>query len=137
MRNLLTFLITLAICISAICTGLYRNTGSIAPVIKHRERIPHIGSVEVLNGCGKQGAAGAVADFLRKQNFDVKRIDNAPTWNYPATMVISREKDMAHAYQIGEALTTDRIVRIRTDETLYDVTVIVGPDYKERIEKQP
>jgi hypothetical protein len=55
--------------------------------------VPYIGKVEVLNGCGIEGAAGKVADYLRSTNFDIKSVGNAQTWNYPFTMVISRTLD--------------------------------------------
>ena len=95
--------------------------------------IPHIGSVQVLNGCGITGAADRMADFLRTNNFDVTNTGNAPTFNYPATMVISRTKDMSIANKIENILKTGRIALIRNNEQLYDVTVVVGPDFEEKI----
>ncbi len=95
--------------------------------------VPYIGSIEILNGCGIEGAANKVADFLRSRNFDVKNIGNAQAWNYPYTMVVSRSLDTTVASQVANALKTDKKAIIRNNENLYDVTVFIGPDFAERI----
>jgi hypothetical protein len=95
--------------------------------------VPSIGSIQVLNGCGTAGAADKVADFLRLKKFDVKFIGNAETWNYPFTMVISRTTNMTVARQVAASLKTDRCILLRTGDTTYNVTVIIGPDYGEKI----
>ena len=76
------------------------------------------------------GAAGAVADFLRRSGFDVKNIGNAPSWNYPFTMVVSRSADMSNARHVAQALKTRAVFMMRTGDVTYDVVVIVGPDYR-------
>jgi len=96
--------------------------------------VPEIGSIEILNGCGAEGAANKVADYLRANNFDVKYLGNADTWNYPFTMVISRNRNDSIAKQVASILKTDKIVRIRKNDNTYDVTVVIGPDYGERIQ---
>ena len=88
----------------------------------------------MLNGCGITGAAGAVADFLREKGFDVKNIENASSWNYPNTIIVSRIKDMTIAQQVSEALNTDKLVCIRTGEELYNVSIFVGADFGELIQ---
>ena len=98
-----------------------------------QKNVPNIGSVQVLNGCGAGGAADRMAGFLRAKNFDVKDIGNAQTWNYPATMIISRTNDMGLAGEIEKHLKTGKVVLIRNNEQLYEVTVVVGPDFEEKI----
>ncbi len=95
--------------------------------------VPDIGSIEVLNGCGVEGAANRMAELLRSKQFDVKNIDNASSWNYPFTLVVSRSKDMTVAKKIARVLKTDRVILIRTNEQTYDVTVIIGPEFGEKI----
>ncbi|OGJ87434.1 MAG: hypothetical protein A2268_14900 [Candidatus Raymondbacteria bacterium RifOxyA12_full_50_37] len=102
-------------------------SGGIAP------SIPHIGSIQILNGCGKPGAAGVVGDFLRKKGFDVKETDNAPDWNYGETIVVSRSADTTVASQVAEALKTPNVMRLRNDQGLFDVTIFVGRDFNERV----
>ena len=97
--------------------------------------VPYIGRIQVLNGCGTSGSAHMVAGYLRKHDFDVKNIDNADNWNYPETLIISRTGDTTIAAQVAAALHTGNVVMIRNSETpRYDVTVIVGPDYRERLQ---
>lgn len=100
---------------------------------KNVQSVPHIGRIEILNGCGMEGAAGKVADFLRSDNFDIKSIGNAETWNYPFTLVISRTLDTTIASQVASSLNTDKMIIIRNNDQMYDATVIIGPDFGERI----
>jgi hypothetical protein len=95
--------------------------------------VPSIGRIQVLNGCGIDGAADKMTDFLRGKKFNVANTGNALSWNYRFTLVISHMKDMAIARQIAAALSTDRVVLMRKEDRAYDVTVIIGPDYEERI----
>lgn len=103
-----------------------------APVAE--DGIPHIGRLRVLNGCGISKAANEIAEHLRTAGFDVKDVDNAPTWNYEHTIVVSRTRDTHNAEQVAEALTTERVVMMRTDDSLYDVVVFVGTDFRERMQ---
>ncbi len=96
--------------------------------------VPYIGRIEILNGCGIEGAAGKVADYLRSTNFDIKSVGNAQTWNYPFTMVISRTLDTTIASQVASSLNTDKMIVIRNNDRMHDVTVIIGPDFGERIQ---
>ena len=93
-----------------------------------------MGRIEVLNGCGIEGAAGKVANFLRSKNFDIKSTANADIWNYPFTIVVSRSLDTTIASQVAAALKTDKMVVIRSNDNLHDVTVFIGPDFGERIQ---
>jgi LytR cell envelope-related transcriptional attenuator len=95
--------------------------------------VPYIGRIQILNGCGSSGAAHGVAEFLRSHHFDVKNIGNADSWSFTETLVISRIADTTIADQVAQTLSTKNSVLIRNQETRYDVTVIVGNDYRERI----
>ena len=75
------------------------------------------------------GAAGIVANFLREKSFDVKSIGNAKSWNYPFTIVASRTKDMTIARQVCATFNIDKLVLLRTGEELYNVSVLIGPDF--------
>jgi hypothetical protein len=98
-----------------------------------QHKVPWIGKIQVLNGCGVDGAANDVAEFLRSKKFDVKSIGNAPTGNYQATLVVSRKKEQAVARQVADALGTSAVFIMRTQDEMYDVTVFVGSDFKERV----
>ncbi|MCL2690490.1 MAG: LytR C-terminal domain-containing protein [Chitinispirillia bacterium] len=100
--------------------------------VSQSQNIPYKGSIQVLNGCGVTGAADQMAAFLRDKNFDVKKVENAQSWNYPATMVVSRTENMALARELGKILKTDKVVLVRNGEQLYDVTIVTGPDFRDR-----
>jgi len=135
MSNLLTLFIISAVMGISMFIGTELKT---RPVPKQEKKnsvsVPYIGKVEVLNGCGIEGAAGKVADYLRSTNFDIKSVGNAQTWNYPFTMVISRTLDTTVASQVASSLNTDKMIVIRNNDMMHDVTVIIGPDFGERIQ---
>jgi hypothetical protein len=104
-----------------------------AAALDQTDLVPHIGRVQVLNGCGTPGAANRVADFLRSHRFDVKDIGNAPTGNYAFTLVVSRVKDTAVAGEVAAALGTDKCFLLRSGDGAYDATVYIGADFEQRI----
>jgi len=122
-----------AVIIGAIIIG-GRKEPDVLPLRPQQQKrvIPYIGSVQVLNACGVEGAAIKIADYLREHHFDVKEIDNALTWNYPFSIVVSRQNTMEIARRIGRVLKTDKIILMRTADQTYDVSVFVGADYEER-----
>jgi len=108
--------------------------GAFRPPAKEAVQTPSIGSIEVLNGCGISGAAGAAADYLRSKGFDVKDIGNASSWNYPVTIVASRTVDTDIAEKVSRMLNTDKMIIMRNGDTRYDATVFLGADFAERIQ---
>lgn len=141
MRNVVAFFTLVTILGVAILVGL--NTGEPDPNSVEQRTIPtvpSVGSIQVLNGCGINGAAGAVADYLRSHGFDVKNIDDArdengaKIWNYDSTIVVSRKKNMEIAEGVRRALGVGKMILLRNDETMYDVTVYLGDDFGEILE---
>jgi hypothetical protein len=98
-----------------------------------RQKNPYIGKIQVLNGCGSVGAAKTVTDYLRSKKFDVKEVGNAKTGNYKETLIVSRIKDQTVAQQVAQALGIHSVILIRNGDEMYDVTVFVGDDFKERV----
>ena len=89
--------------------------------------------VEVLNGCGIKGIAARTADFLRSHQVDVVRSDNADHYDYPNTVIISRNENVeslkAVSRSFGIAMNDETHILIVPDESLgVDVTVILGKD---------
>jgi hypothetical protein len=145
-KNLPSLLSISAILFTAMAIGILRNPNKpvasffadlrkkeLPPQEQIAANVPTIGRIQVLNGCGVEGAADKMTDFLRAKKFDVTNTGNAASWNYQFTLIISHTKDMTIARQIAAALNTDHIVLIRKADRTYDVTVIIGPDYGERI----
>lgn len=89
--------------------------------------------VEVLNGCGIKGIAALTADFLRSNQVDVVRSDNADHYDYPNTVIISRNENFeslkAVSKSFGISFNDEKHILIVPDESLgVDVTVILGKD---------
>lgn len=138
MKNFFTLLIIVVIIGLAILKGigmpvLKASTHSSEHAEDEDRNIPYLGRIQVLNGCGTDGIAHLISEYLRRNNFDVKNIGNAKNWNYPETLVISRINDTTIASQVATVLNSSNLVLIKNEEESYDVTVIVGPDYRERI----
>jgi len=136
MRNGIIFAVLCAVMCVAVFVGSYRDRTAAASQRQAGTTavIPHIGRIQVLNGCGITGAAGAAADFLRRHGFDIKNTGDADTWNYPFTIIVARTTDMSVARQVSGVLRTDKVVMLRDGEDIYDVTVVLGADFAERIE---
>lgn len=90
--------------------------------------------VEVLNGCGEPGLASKFSNYLRSEQLDVVRSDNADHFDYTATFLIQRNENVEGMKLVAEALGFDvsnpSQVKVETDANLdVDVTLIIGKDY--------
>ena len=88
--------------------------------------------VEVLSGCGVDGVAQKVSRQLRSLGFDVMSWTNAPSFNYPESIVIDRVGNPELARKVAEALGIEnRIQQIIPDPfRIEQVTLIVGRDFR-------
>jgi hypothetical protein len=121
----------------AILIGRYHSGESQQKEKKHSaqvSQVPDIGRILVLNGCGITGAGAVVAGFLRDRGFDVKNTQDADSWNYTSTIILSKTKDMTIARQVAKALSADNILLMRDGDETYDVAVIIGSDFGELIQ---
>ena len=89
--------------------------------------------VEVLNGCGIKGIAAKASDFLRLQQVDVIRSDNADKYDYTNTTIIGRNENFESlkivAESLGLSVENKTSIKHEPDESLgVDVTVILGKD---------
>lgn len=142
MKNAAILLVTCTVLICAMIAGLRGPVAKGQPQGETpapekqddaRQKNPYIGKIQVLNGCGSVGAAKTVTDYLRSKKFDVKDVGNAKTGNYKETMVVSRIKDQTVAQQVAQALGIHTVILIRNGDEMFDVTVFVGDDFKERV----
>jgi|WetSurMetagenome_2_1015567.scaffolds.fasta_scaffold00025_57 hypothetical protein len=131
--------IACAVLVAALAIGQWRGQPAAGDAPQKTEEprenvpYPHIGRIQVLNGCGIDGAGKTVADFLRTKKFDVKNTSGAKTSNYSETLVISRVKNQGVAQQVAHALGIPSVVLIRNGDEMYDVTVYVGADFREHV----
>ncbi|HEY8552479.1 MAG TPA: LCP family protein [Thermaerobacter sp.] len=89
--------------------------------------------VEVLNGNGRRGAAGSMAEVLRQLGFQVVAVGNAGRFDVAATTVLVRPGDEGVGQRLQEALAgAGASVRLETVDDLpedVDARVVVGRDF--------
>jgi LCP family protein required for cell wall assembly len=88
-------------------------------------------TVEVLNGCGMSEMASRLGMFLRGQGIDVVNVGNAKNFNYRKTMVLARTGEPELAYQVARLIGTEKVLSDPKDDSLVEVTIIIGKDYCE------
>ena len=89
--------------------------------------------VEVLNGCGVDGIAGKLREYLIARNFDVVDFKNYSSYKVPQTLIIDRTNmEEQNARKVAEAIGVSRNYVFPQISPLrkLDVTVIIGSDYK-------
>ncbi len=85
--------------------------------------------IQVLNGCGVNGAGRKLASVLRlARGFDVIDIANADSFDFEQTVVIDRVGDGVAAGRVARVLGDPPIVKQRQSDRSFAVTVIVGYD---------
>jgi len=96
----------------------------------------------ILNGCGQPKAADMYQNFLRHHGYDVWEIDNAKHANYKFTEIhyhmqeyedSSKLKtlDMANYLSSNTMGVNDSLVENIKTNTGFDLTLIIGHDFKE------
>ncbi len=92
-------------------------------------------TVEVLNGCGVQGLAKEITQFLRENKFDVVKVGNYQGgFDLDRTFVFDRiSLNGYNAIKVGEVLgVNEKQVQPQLDDSLQlMVTVLIGKDYKD------
>ena len=90
--------------------------------------------VEILNGCGVPGLAEKVSNYLRSQQMDVVRSDNADHYNYYQTILILRNENFEGLKKVAQSFGINeqdelRIKHIPDEQLSVDITVIIGSDF--------
>jgi len=91
---------------------------------------PPPAAVEILNGCGIVGIAGAMTEFLQTNDIDVLITENADNMNYAETIVIGRDSLGIHAKTVALLIGVQNITYDYDPSSTANVTVILGSDYK-------
>jgi hypothetical protein len=92
--------------------------------------------VEVLNGTRRQGVARTATRMLRSQGLDVVFLGNADSLE-ESTRVIVRRGDPGPARYVAQALGAGKVVVEPDTFRRVDVSVILGDDFKPRLEIHP
>lgn len=85
-------------------------------------------SVEILNGCGIQGMGARTRTLLRDKEFDVVDVSNADRFDYLGTIALDRTGEISNAREIIKALGTGEAIMQVVDNSLAEVTLILGAD---------
>jgi hypothetical protein len=87
--------------------------------------------LDVLNGCGVQGAATSITSYLRARGFDVVEIRNYKTFDMQESLVVDRTGVRENAERVAYALGISRknIVQQINEDYFVDVSVVIGRDY--------
>lgn len=84
--------------------------------------------VEVLNGTGVSGLASKVGDMLEEREYEVVRVGNADHDEYGKTLIYDRKGRGDYAKEIAEILDVKEYKVERDDDSIADVTIILGED---------
>jgi hypothetical protein len=88
--------------------------------------------VEILNGCGESRLGIKVANLLRRQGFNVVRIDNAGRSDFEKTVVIERSsKENKNAKYFARQIGCENIGKDIDPALHLEVSIILGQDYLE------
>jgi hypothetical protein len=92
--------------------------------------------VEVLNGTGRQGAARTATRILRRRGLDVVFLGNADSLT-ETTRIVVRRGGPGRARYVAAVLGAGKLI-VETDTfRRVDVSVILGDDFKPKLEIHP
>ena len=122
------------------------STSSVEPVMEEEQQpsqMVHTIQVEILNGCGVNGVAKIFQSILRDNGIDVVNTENYVVkgkvfWDVDKTFVIDQIGVAEQAKSIAKILQIP-LTNIESRENpaaIYDISVVVGKDYKNYMQKQ-
>lgn len=87
--------------------------------------------INVLNGCGVDGAASRCTTFLRDRGYDVVEIRNYKTFDVDESLVIDRTGNLTTAEKVAYALGIRKtnVIQELNPDYYVDVSVVVGRDF--------
>ena len=86
-------------------------------------------TVQVLNGCGVAGVASRVGELLNEEGFQVIKIDNADSFDYEHSQVISHLEYIEPAREIALLVPGSEFFKEPLLDQSVMVTVIVGKNF--------
>ncbi len=88
--------------------------------------------LEVLNGCGVDGAASGVTNYLRARGFDVVEMKNYKAFDVEESLVIDRVGNRKTAERVAYALGIKgkNIIQQINHDYYVDVSVVVGKNFQ-------
>jgi hypothetical protein len=87
--------------------------------------------IDLLNGCGVNGAASRFTNYLRARGYDVVEMKNYKTSDVKESLVIDRTGNVETAKKVAYALGVKEknIIQQINQNYFVDVSVVVGKDF--------
>lgn len=104
----------------------------LSEIRQHLRSLPgQFNLVEVLNGCGKSGAAGTAGLALEDAGFELYDTGNADSFDYKRTLIYYPRRGLSSARRAQRILGVGELVEIGEDSpfSLDRITIIVGADF--------
>lgn len=94
------------------------------------DAVAEVVRVIVYNGAGVPGVAGEAAQELIRSGFRVVDTKNADRFDYAKTVVVVKRGDRTRGESVADVLGASEVRLEPSDQSVTDVIVIVGKDYK-------
>lgn len=85
-------------------------------------------TLEVLNGCGRNGAAAQFAKALRRMGVDVLIVGSADRFDYNSSVLIDRRGNPQLMSRLSQMIGVKNVVQQKSEKPLVDATLIIGKD---------
>ena len=101
-----------------------------------KEKRTYKGDIEVLNSCGKAGAAVKMRTYLRENGFDVVSFGNDRLQNNNETIIVLRNPEWEGAQALAQTLKTKNVLTVISKRAVVDAAVYIGKDFEKIIEPE-
>jgi hypothetical protein len=124
--------------------SLYSDHEQVESVTNDKGAAPfeHKIQVEILNGCGINGIAKIFKKYLQDQGFDVVNtenyvVDGKVNWTVEKSFIIDQigVKEQAKIVAQSLSIPAEKIINRTNPQAIYDVSVVIGKDYKNLIKQ--
>lgn len=88
-------------------------------------------TIEVLNGCGQDGAAKELTSILRKRGYQVMDFRNADRFDYENTRIVVRRGNLEEGKKVAVTIGCEEVVYKPSNEARADMSIILGEDWRE------
>ena len=110
----------------------FPNLSTLLTKNTYEKKTGHKIEVEILNGCGIPKLASMYTEFLRSEGIDVLDSKNADNFDQIETKILHHRGEIDRALALADILMIDRnrIIADKDDNLFFDLTLILGKDYK-------
>jgi hypothetical protein len=92
--------------------------------------------ISLKNGCGFEGAATDMTEFLSDKNIDIVSTGNAEKFIYNKTIIVVKEWDPKDLVRLMKMTGITQWTRAESDFPVAPFVIIIGKDYEDLIANQ-